>query len=128
MDDFNEKLKQTLPSSKVNVKANTDILSQSKLDESVKRKLIENLPDKQSNTGQLKTELVIAVDMIYDISVNMDVSDGLTNGATCVVKHIEFKENNVRPAIYVQQGYRAAFSAVYHLERPNNTSHYEPIR
>ena len=99
VDDFNEKLMQTLPSFKVNVKADTDILSQTKLAQSVKRKLIENLPEKQANTRQLKTELVIAVDMIYDISVNMDVSDGLTNGATCVVKHIEFKEDNVRPAI-----------------------------
>lgn len=37
--------------------------------------------------------------MIYDISVNLDVADGLTNGATCVVKHIEYKTSMFRPAI-----------------------------
>lgn len=37
--------------------------------------------------------------MIYDISVNLDVAGGLTNGATCVMKHIEYKSSMFRPAI-----------------------------
>lgn len=57
------------------------------------------MPENQSSTGQLKTHLVIAVDMIYDISVNRDVADGLSNGATCVVKHSEYKTSMFRLAI-----------------------------
>ncbi|XP_069139395.1 uncharacterized protein [Argopecten irradians] len=99
VDDFNNHFMQNLATSKVNVKADTDVLSQTKLSQDVKKSLIEKLPDKQANTGQLKTNLIIAVDMIYDISVSIDVVDGLTNGSTCVVKHIEFKLSPVRPAI-----------------------------
>ncbi|XP_069136358.1 uncharacterized protein [Argopecten irradians] len=99
VDDFNNNFMQNLATSKVNVKADTDVLSQTKLSQDVKKTLIENLPDKQANTGQLKTNLTVAVNMIYDISVNIDVADGLTNGSTCVVKHIEYKYSAVRPAI-----------------------------
>ncbi|XP_069105156.1 uncharacterized protein [Argopecten irradians] len=99
VDDFNNNFMQNLATNKVNVKADTDVLSQTKLSQDVKKILIENLPDKQANTGQLKTNLTVAVNMIYDISVNIDVADGLTNGSTCVVKHIEYKHSAVRPAI-----------------------------
>ncbi len=34
----------------------------------IKLRLIQNLPENQANTGQLKSNLLIAVDMIYDIS------------------------------------------------------------
>lgn len=99
VDTFNSNLLENLTTSKALIKADTDVLSQAKLSAEVKLKLIKNLPENQSSTGQLKTHLVIAVDMIYDISVNLDVADGLTNGATCVVKHIEYKTSMFRPAI-----------------------------
>ncbi|XP_033759145.1 uncharacterized protein LOC117341405 [Pecten maximus] len=99
VDDFNNNFMQNLTTTKVNVQADTDVLSQTKLSLDVKKSLIDKLPDKQANTGQLKTSLTIAVDMIYDISVNIDVADGLTNGSTCVVKYIEYKQSTIRPAI-----------------------------
>ncbi|MCU7801387.1 MAG: hypothetical protein KZQ70_14975, partial [gamma proteobacterium symbiont of Lucinoma myriamae] len=38
--------------------------------------------------------------MIYDITVNVNVEDGLTNGSTCIVKFIEYKmEDTDRPSI-----------------------------
>ena len=99
VDAFNENLLDSLTTQKAIVKADTDILSQTKLSNEIKLRLIQNLPENQANTGQLKTNLVIAVDMIYDISLNLDVSDGLTNGATCVVKHIDYRTFQLRPAI-----------------------------
>ncbi|XP_033725386.1 uncharacterized protein LOC117315346 [Pecten maximus] len=99
VDDFNNNFMQNLTTNKVSVKADTDVLSQTKLSLDVKKSLIDKLPDKQANTGQLKTILTIAVDMIYDISVNIDVADGLTNGSTCTVKYIEYKQSTTRPAI-----------------------------
>ena len=99
VDAFNENLLDSLTTQKAIVKADTDILSQTKLSNEIKLRLIQNLPENQANTGQLKTNLLIAVDMIYDISLNLDVADGLTNGATCVVKHIEYRTSQCRPAI-----------------------------
>ncbi|XP_062590040.1 uncharacterized protein LOC134251654 [Saccostrea cucullata] len=99
VDCFNNNLIENLSTNKVNVRADTDVLSQTKLSASVKLKLVQNLPENPASTGQLRTNLVIAVDMLYDISVNLDVTDGLTNGASCVVKYIEYKESQLRPAI-----------------------------
>ncbi|XP_033746958.1 uncharacterized protein LOC117332184 [Pecten maximus] len=99
VNEFNSNLIQNCSKPKVNVKADTDVLSQTKLLPEVKKRMIENLPDNQVNTGQLRGNLTIAVDMTYDISVNIDVNDGLTNGSTCMVKHIQFKESPIRPAI-----------------------------
>lgn len=67
---------------KVNVRADTDVLSQTKLSASMKLKLVKNLPENPASTGQLRTNL--AVDILYDISVNLDVTDRMTNGASCV--------------------------------------------
>ncbi|XP_061190194.1 uncharacterized protein LOC133198057 [Saccostrea echinata] len=99
VDSFNNNLIENLSTNKVNVRADTDVLSQTKLSASLKLKLLQNLPENPASTGQLRTNLVIAVDMLYDISVNLDVTDGLTNGASCVVKYIEYRQSLLRPAI-----------------------------
>ncbi|XP_061190195.1 uncharacterized protein LOC133198054 [Saccostrea echinata] len=99
VDCFNNNLIENLSTNKVNVRADTDVLSQTKLSALVKLKLVQNLPENPASTGQLRTNLVIAEDMLYDISVNLDVTDGLTNGASCVVKYIEYQQSLLRPAI-----------------------------
>ncbi|XP_070561973.1 uncharacterized protein [Ptychodera flava] len=50
-------------------------------------------------TGGLAKQLRVAVDLHYDCTVNLDVEDGLTNGATCVLKKIEYKQGLSKPAI-----------------------------
>ena len=52
--------------------------------------LIDKLPNKYSKTGQLMKSLTVVVEMIGVHTGNADVEDGLTNGATGVVKHIDF--------------------------------------
>ena len=62
--------------------------------------LVKSLPDDFSKTGNLMKLLTIAVGMIYVMTVNVDVEDGLTNGSTGVVKLIEYKmEGTNRPSI-----------------------------
>ena len=51
------------------------------------------------NTGGLKSVLNLAISLHYDCTVNLDVDDGLTNGATCVLKRIEYKGESQTPAI-----------------------------
>ena len=62
--------------------------------------LINKLPDDYSKTGHLMKSLTFVVGMIVVMTVNMDVEDCLTNGATGVVKHIDYRmEGTNRPSI-----------------------------
>ena len=62
--------------------------------------LINSLPDDYSKTGQLMKSLTVVVGMIVVHTANVDVEDGLTNGATGVVKQIYFRmEGTNRPSI-----------------------------
>lgn len=99
VNKFNEDLMQKLQTAKVTVEADTDVISEVRLKPEQKIKLLKLLPDNPANTGQLSNSLTLAVNMMYDVSVNIDVLDGLTNGASCVVKSIECKETTSRPAI-----------------------------
>ena len=62
--------------------------------------LVKSLPDDFSKTGNLMKLLTVAVGMIYVMTVNVDVEDGLTNGSTGIVKLIEYRmEETNRPSI-----------------------------
>ena len=62
--------------------------------------LINSLPDDYSKTGQLMKSLTVVVGMIVVHTANVDVEDGFTNGATGVVKQIDFRmEGTNRPSI-----------------------------
>ena len=62
--------------------------------------LINSLPDDYSKTGQLMKSLTVVVGMIVVHTASVDVEDGLTNGATGVVKQIDFRmEGTNRPSI-----------------------------
>ena len=64
------------------------------------QRLINSLPDDYSKTGQLMKSLTVVVGMIVVHTANVDVEDGLTNGATGVVKQIDFRmEGTNRPSI-----------------------------
>ena len=64
------------------------------------QRLINRLPDDYSNTGQLMKSLTVVVGMIVVHTANVDVEDGLSNGATGVVKQIDFRmEGTNRPSI-----------------------------
>ena len=64
------------------------------------QRLINSLPDDYSNTGQLMKSLTVVVGMIVVHTANVDVEDGLTNGATGVVKQIDFRMAGTnRPSI-----------------------------
>ena len=48
----------------------------------------------------LQYMFTVVVGMIYDLTVNLDTEDGLTNGASCVVKFVEYKQAGIdRPSI-----------------------------
>ena len=63
------------------------------------QELISQVPDDASITANLENFLTVTVGMKC-MSVNVNVEDGLTNGATGVVKFVEYKiEDSNRPSI-----------------------------
>ena len=48
----------------------------------------------------LHSSLTVVIGMLYDLTVNIDTEDGLTNGASCTVKKVEYKQvETSRPSI-----------------------------
>lgn len=100
VDAYNNQLIETLEGEKVTVNSvDTVIKDYSK---EVKEKLLRSLlkEDDVSKTANLIQILILAIGMIYDITVNVDVSDGLTNGSSCKVQLIESRMEGIsRPSI-----------------------------
>ncbi|CAC5400691.1 unnamed protein product [Mytilus coruscus] len=97
VDNFNFQYISKLCSQKVKVKAVDTVCGD--LPSSVKTKLLSSLPEKQSDTANLAKEVVLAIGMKYDLTANIEVTDGLTNGSSCELKLIECKTTSLRPSI-----------------------------
>ena len=69
----------------------------------VRKKILETIPDNPRKTMQLATNLQVACELRYDLSLNVAVHDGLTNGATCTIKKIQLtKKSCAKGIIWVQ--------------------------
>ncbi|XP_061184993.1 uncharacterized protein LOC133193009 [Saccostrea echinata] len=100
VDAYNNQLIEKLEGEKVTVNSVDTVLKD--YSKELKEKLLRSLSkaDDVSKTANLMQKLILAVGMIYDISVNVDVSDGLTNGSSCKVELIERRmEGILRPSI-----------------------------
>ena len=92
------KTSQTLSSAKETVFSHDDVISD--IPKAIKYRLISNLPKDASKTANLPHSLILAIGMIYDITVNLDVNDGIANGSTCMIKCIEHRvPETARPSI-----------------------------
>jgi hypothetical protein len=98
VDTFNMQCIANLTTEKVKVQAfdtvHTDVST------SIKAKLLNSLPRKQSDTANLAKEVELAVCMKYDLTNNIDVTDDLINVSSCELKIIENrqKEKTSRPS------------------------------
>ena len=65
------------------------------------QKQIKNkIPDDATKTMGLYSIVSVAKAAKYDLTTNVDVSDGLTNGAECIIESIDYRvENSTRPSI-----------------------------
>ena len=99
VNKYNDNILSQLPGEKVVIPCHDSVVS-AKIPAKECQKLINNLTDDYSKTGQLMKSLTVVVGMIVVHTANVDVDDGLTNGATGVVKHIDFRmEGTNRPSI-----------------------------
>lgn len=85
VDEYNNKLIEQLPGEKFIIKAVDSVLQDHS--KYVKDRLLRSLQyqDDVSKIVNLMTRLTLAIKMIYDITVNIDVTDGLTNGSSLTV-------------------------------------------
>ena len=95
----NDNILSQLPGEKVVIPCHDSVVS-ANIPAKECQNLIDKLSDKYSKTGQLMKSLTVVIGMIVVHTANVDVEDGLTNGATGVVKHIDFRmEGTNRPSI-----------------------------
>ena len=95
----NDNILSQLPGEKIVIPCHDNVVS-ANIPAKECQTLINSLPDDYSKTGQLMKSLTVVVGMIVVHTANVDVEDGLTNGATGVVKQIDFRmEGTNRPSI-----------------------------
>ncbi|KAK3108678.1 hypothetical protein FSP39_013177 [Pinctada imbricata] len=99
VDNFNEEIIRNLSTTKVEVLSHDAVIAD--IPKTSKNRLIQSLPKDSSKTANLAHSLVLSlVGMIYDITVNLDVNDGIANCSTCIVKCIENRiPETTRPSI-----------------------------
>ena len=69
----------------------------------VRRALLGRIPSDPRKTMQLQQELHIALGLKYEIVLNINTADGLTNGASCTVKCVQVPvDKKARGVIWVQ--------------------------
>ena len=99
VNEHNDKFLCQMPEEKVVIPCHDSVVSANIPDKEC-QKFIKSLPDDWSNTGNLMKSLTVVVGMIVVITANVDVEDGLTNGATGVVKLIDYRMKGTnRPSI-----------------------------
>ena len=85
VNEYNDKILCQMPGEKVVIPCHDSVVS-ANIPAKECQKLIKSLPDDCSNTGNLMKSLTVVVGMIVVMTAIVDVEDGLTNGATGVVK------------------------------------------
>ena len=99
MYKHNENVMNGIDGEKVDVPCH-DTVASANISPKKARELISQLPDDASITANMEKVLTVKVGMKYNISVNVNVEDGLANGATGKAKFIEYKiEGSNRPSI-----------------------------
>lgn len=99
VDKFNSDIFDQTLSTKIKVPALDTVIGD--MPANVKTRLVQSLLHvSTSNTAGLMTDVPIAVGMPYEITANLNITDGLVNGACCHVRKIEYKQQNTdRPSI-----------------------------
>ena len=70
------------------------------ISDELKKQIKDRIPDDPTKTMGLYSVVSVATEAKYDLTTNVDVTDGLTNGAECVIENIDYRvENSTRPSI-----------------------------
>ena len=98
VDSHNNALYTVSKTDKAQIKA-LDIVVGDISDE-LKKQIKTKIPDDPTKTMGLYSVVSVATEAKYDLTNNIDVTDGLTNGAECVIENIDYRvDNSNRPSI-----------------------------
>lgn len=57
----------------------------------LRKRILDKLPDDPSKTMGLQKNLQVGVGVQYELCVNINVEDGMTNGSPCIVQMLDFR-------------------------------------
>lgn len=102
VDSYNMRRISEMPGDLVKFQARDSIIGKiSKTMKTKKLQTMKNMPKHQ--TFGLPYNLHLKIGIRYMITINIDIGDGLVNGVSGILKHIEFEENSTVPKIlYIQ--------------------------
>ena len=70
------------------------------MSDELKNKVKEKIPDDPTKTIGLYNVVSIAVGAKYNLATNVNVIDGMTNGAECVIEKIDYRvKDSTRPSV-----------------------------
>ena len=116
---------------KVKIKAIDIVLGD--LSDELKERLKKQIPNDPSKTMGLYSVCSILKDAKYDLTINVSVVDGMTNGAECIIKKVDYRvPGSTRPSIiwvlfqeeHIGKDYRKEYSYLYNQ---NIDRHWVPI-
>lgn len=104
------------------------------MSDDLKKKMFKDkIPDDPSKTMGLYNVVLITVGAKYDLTANVNVTDGMTNGAECIIEKIDYRViNSNRPSIIwlsfpqtnIGKNYRKEYT---HLFTNNEDKTWTPI-
>lgn len=98
VDAHNNSLYTFLKTVKAQIKAIDIVIGD--ISDKLKKLMKQKIPDNPTKTMGLYSVVSAALDSKYDLTSNVDITDGLTNGTECVINSIDYRvENSTRPSI-----------------------------
>ena len=98
VDAHNSALYTLSKADKAQIKA-VDIIV-GNISDDLTKQMKNKIPEDPTKTMGLYSLVSVATAAKYDLTTNIDVTDGLTNGAECVIENIDYRvENSTRPRI-----------------------------
>ena len=67
------------------------------MDAELRESMLRKIPDDRRNTMGLSNVVNAAVSLPYEMCLNVDTLDGLTNGASCIIKSFHLPNSSRSP-------------------------------
>ena len=123
VDQHNHDIFYKSTNEKVEIKAIDIVLGD--LSDELKERLKKQIPNDPSKTMGLYSVCSILKDAKYDLTTNVSVVDGMTNGAECIIKKVDYRvPGSTRPSIiwvlfqeeHIGKDYRNEYSHLYKFQ------------
>ena len=98
VNDHNNTIYQAAQTQKAQIKCIDIVVGD--MSDDLKIKVKEKIPDDPTKTMGLYSVVSVGVGAKYDLTTNVNVTDGMTNGAECVIEKIDYRvKDSTRPSI-----------------------------